>query len=378
MADDDGVRLDVEQVRAHLHNLYDLATRDVARTRAWEPAERWSSVIQQIAKAPAKTYFAALATALVARSLDERIDATALMLNAGPGGYSAATVARELVDFASKHNINLRGVGPVPFNNSPFTGKRYVDPGWENVAPANRLHLAFLHSALQQVNTLSPEDAGKAAALLFADRINMARPSGPALLVSSNEGPQLFETLACAAGEFMAQDPENGRRGQAFVAACLSLRYERVESARVNDPSRRYPGDVRGYIGSRIAVHAEVKQKVVASSEVERFAAQVASDDTPIALYAALANNRDTISLDRVESTAATKNHVVLLVYTDPWRLARDAALWSAVPAGELPTRFDAAFIEWLSKMGCRDKTLTEWSEYRAGTIRSIRVASRT
>lgn len=378
MANEGGVRLDVEQVRAHLHNLYDLATRDVQQTREWEHAERWSVVIQTVAAAPARTYFAVLATALVARSLDGRVDATALMLDAGRGGYSAATVARELVDFASRYNINLRSVGPVPFNNSPFTGKRRVDPDWENVAPANRIHLSFLHAALQQVNALTPTDAGKAAALLFAERINMGRPNEPALLVSSHEGPQLFEALARVAGEFIAKDPESGRRGQAFVAACLSLRYAQVESARVNDPSRRHPGDVRGYIDSRIAVHCEVKQRVVASSEVERFAAQVAGDDTPVALYAALANNRDTVPLDRVEATAASKNHVVLMVYTDPWRLARDAALWSGLPAGELPTRFDAAFIAWLSKMGCRDETLTEWSDLRARTLKSIGVAPRT
>lgn len=359
-----GVRLDLEEIRAQLHNLYLLATRDLREVEDWPPVEYWRGVIRQVAAAPARTYLASLATGLVARSTTEAVDATALMQDAGPGGYSAASVARELIAFCAEHGINLRNVGPVPFNNSPFTGKRNVDPTWQNVAPANRPHLTFLHQALLQVNRLSREDAEKAAALLMHERLSVTRASRQVPLFSNEDAAPVFARLVDAADDFVREDPESGRRGQALVAACLSLAFPQVESGRINDPSRRHPGDVRALRDGHIVVYAEVKQKVVPTAEVDRFVRQLMETDQRVGLYVALANGPHTVPLARPEITA-WKWGVVLRVYTSGRKLARDAATWSGLAASELPLRFDRGFARWLVKMGCRDDTVHQWLALR-------------
>lgn len=362
---DGGIRLDVEQVRAQLHNVYDLATAKYAQVQQWGQAANWEKIVAQVASAPPKTYLASLATALIARSTSAKIDATALMMSSGPGGYSAATVARELVGFCSDKGISLRDVGPVPFNNSPFTGKRHVETTWDNVAEANRHHLHFLRAALDQVNQLSRSDAEKAAAVLLRQRLDVSKPGKQLALASGGDGPAIYREVARRAAAFIAADPESGRRGQAFVAAVLSLAYPEVESAKINDPSRKHPGDVRAGRDDEIAVYAEVKQKVIAGSELDRFAGQIAGTDRPIALYAAFANGPATVPLDKAAAAAVKKHGVLLAVYTDPVLLARDAAIWSGLPSAELAVRFDSAFSAWLVKMGCRDATAQEWATAR-------------
>jgi hypothetical protein len=255
-----GARLDVEQVRAQLHNIYDLATKQWDRVEQWADAEFWTGVAVQVggSKVP-KTYLASLATALVARSTSSKIDATALMRDAGPGGYSAATVAKELYQFCSDRSIPMKNIGPVPLNNSPFTGKRTVDPAWPNVAIWARPHLVFLRTALDKANELSRGEAELAAAVLFRQRLGIAKPAERLPLASPVDAADAFRRIAATAAAFIAEDTESGRRGQAFVAACLSLVHPVVESARINDPSRKHPGDVRGLRDGKTLIYLEFK-----------------------------------------------------------------------------------------------------------------------
>jgi hypothetical protein len=107
--------------------------------------------------------------------------------------------------------------------------------------------------------------------------------------------------------------------------------------------------------------YAEVKQKTVPGAEIDRFAGQVAGTAQPVGLYVALANGPDAVPLDKAEAAASKKHSALVAVYTDGERLARDAAVWSGLPATELATRFDSAFSHWLVEMGCRDSTPAEW-----------------
>jgi len=85
------------------------------------------------------------------------------------------------------------------------------------------------------------------------------------------------DTLSRAVTEFVARDSENGRRAQAVVAGLLDAfaGEARVESGRINDPSRKYPGDVCiGYSGGRIGWEKafEVRDKQVSRTDVLIFA----------------------------------------------------------------------------------------------------------
>ena len=60
------------------------------------------------------------------------------------------------------------------------------------------------------------------------------------------------EGLTAAIQEFVWADSEHGKRAQAIVAGLLDVFASpaRVESGRINDPSRKYPGDA---VGKRLA-----------------------------------------------------------------------------------------------------------------------------
>jgi hypothetical protein len=84
------------------------------------------------------------------------------------------------------------------------------------------------------------------------------------------------DQLEIAIREFVKQNSEGGKRAQAVVAGIIDAfaRPQRVESGRINDPSRRHPGDVcvRRYGPSRVWEKAfEVRDKPVSDSDVQIF-----------------------------------------------------------------------------------------------------------
>ena len=84
------------------------------------------------------------------------------------------------------------------------------------------------------------------------------------------------ERLTAAVIDFVRADSEHGKRAQAIVAGLLDVFASpaRVESGRINDPSRKYPGDVcvRSAADADIWEKAfEVRDKPVAVSDVQIF-----------------------------------------------------------------------------------------------------------
>lgn len=83
------------------------------------------------------------------------------------------------------------------------------------------------------------------------------------------------ETLARCITRLVAEDSEHGSRAQAAVAGLFDVfaGADRVESGRINDPSRKYPGDicVRSPDGGWEKA-VEVRDKPVRTSDVHIFA----------------------------------------------------------------------------------------------------------
>jgi hypothetical protein len=82
--------------------------------------------------------------------------------------------------------------------------------------------------------------------------------------------------LASIVAQFTREYSEGGRRAQAIVAGLLDVfaGIERVESGRINDPSRHYPGDVCIRSASDPGVWEkafEVRDKPVSASDVQIF-----------------------------------------------------------------------------------------------------------
>lgn len=84
------------------------------------------------------------------------------------------------------------------------------------------------------------------------------------------------EELLDAIEKFVDEDSEGGKQAQAVVAALIEIfaGAERVESGRINDPSRKYPGDVCiAYTDDtrKWEKAIEVRDKPVSDSDVRIF-----------------------------------------------------------------------------------------------------------
>ena len=359
MPDNSAIRVKADLVSLHLDLV---AAWAEAHPEALEDdaAEFWRKALPMVTEAQARTYLAPLAAGLIARSMYDDADATALRTDAGPGGYSAPTVWRAFYEFAGLHNLDIRGLGPAPLNNNPFLNKSHVRGDWPGVRDATAL--TWLAALLDRANQMSKQEARQALAVLIQQRRDKGSKPEVVTPRRGDAASSDFSRLARAAARFASEESEGGRRGQALVAACLSLLYDRVESEKVNDPSRRHPGDVRGYRGSLLACYAEAKQKSVSAVEVRRFVRLVADAGCPLSVYVALADPAKGPELSMAGDQEAAALGLLSVVYVDGWLLARDCAAWSTQPLTTVTARFDDAFIVWLETLGVAPESSTAWT----------------
>jgi hypothetical protein len=231
-----------------------------------------------------------LGTALLARATEPRIDPLCLKASAtaspGLAGYSARTIAKDvLVPCAVRHGVHLGVTGREPLNNQPFYAESRVHRDMPT-RPADRPHLRRLVDFLEEVATMTADEALQALAAFVAIRSEVAVALRPRIEVQGRATtlPALIDAVA----GFIASNPEGGKRGQAFVAAALDMTFAKVVTSRVNDPGRHGPGDVRGFDGRDLRLAAEVKQKPVTETDILLFAQALAAWPLPSGLYVAL------------------------------------------------------------------------------------------
>lgn len=95
--------------------------------------------------------------------------------------------------------------------------------------------------------------------------------------------------LSGACRAFLDGPAESGKRAQALVAAAFDLVFDDVRTAKVFDPSRRFPGDVQAFFKLEPVVAVEVRAKPVTYSDAVHFVAAAAAAGFPHAMIVALA-----------------------------------------------------------------------------------------
>ena len=245
---------------------------ELAQSDSELPAE-WLEHTARLAES-SKTFTPMLGTALLAKATNRQVSAFALQESEGHKGYSARTLAKDvLVPQCVMNRIDLRTGGAEPLNNSPFFREERVSERL-TVNERDRPNLAALCEALAAADFLEGHNALEALAAFLRSRIELGeRPA----YVSPGRGVLSAVDLADATHRFIDADPEGGRRGQAFVAACLDLVFADIRAGVINDPSVRVPGDVLVPDRSgQITLSAEVKQKPVTGSEILQFTSRLA------------------------------------------------------------------------------------------------------
>jgi hypothetical protein len=332
---------------------------ELARSNSTLPAN-WLEHTTRLHSA-SKSFTPMLGTALLAKSVNHQVDAFALQASASHKGYSARSLAKDVLVVQSVlAGIDLRTEGAEPLNNSPFFREKKVGMHL-GVSPRDRPDLSALCDALADADFLGEGDALDALAAFL--RVRIALGEAPAHVPVGDKVMSLLD-LGAHAEAFIDKNREGGRRGQAFVAACLDLVHESVLAGRINDPSVRVPGDVLVLDGTKqtTILSVEAKQKPVSAGEVLQFANRLAGVSVSRGIYCAFDPHQPSLDTQMLETRAFQNNGVLLKIFMAPAELLEAAALWSTRPLDECLKVFPGTMAKRLEEFGCSEEGGTDWA----------------
>jgi len=348
-----GLAVDADKARALLDE-----------AAAWALSNRlvpgeWTEWTRRVDASPSKTFTVALGTALLAKAANPKVDALALKATSGPNAYSARTVAHNvLVPGAVEHGYDLRATGREPLNNQPFF--RY-----DRIDEIDRIHarakpfLPDLVAACQAVNRLGADEAVAALAAFLRVRQEAARERESFDLRGVRYS---MKDLILQTERFVTSDPEGGRRGQAFVAAVFDLVSPHVRSSRVNDPSRRFPGDVQILEGPVAVLAVEVRQKTVSYVEALQFAESLRDGGVATGLMAMLDPAQPTLDKYRLLVAAEAHHGVSLGVAYRVQEVLMSAAVWGGRPLAVVLDEFPKRMLRRLEEIDTSRAGIEQWA----------------
>jgi hypothetical protein len=255
--------------------------REEAHKADSEPLDRdWEDKVETLSRlcdeGQSKTHIAFLGTVMLAKSLDARADLYAIKprhAQNNPNAFSARSLCHGvIVPLAAELGISIGVTGREPLNNQPYFRMQRLDDGTP-VHPGGREAFDCMLELVQQLNAMTDQAEAREALRAF---IGVRRRYQPRYADHEGDAAINPNRLAEAIEEFVRENSENGRRAQAVVAGLMDVFAgpDRVESGRVNDPSRRHPGDVcvRSALEPETWEKAiEVRDKPVKASDVQIF-----------------------------------------------------------------------------------------------------------
>jgi hypothetical protein len=318
-----------------------------------ERVQRLSEVVEYRVSA---TCIAMLGTAILAKALHRRVNLywfkpTHVDANEKDRAYSARTLCHTvLVPLSAEYGFSLGVSGREPLNNQPFFRMERLDDGTP-VNSAAQAAFDYMMELVAQVQSLTDEDAAQRALHAFIavrrNYVTTYTSAGEAVIASPTA---LLEAIE----EFMLLGSAGGAHAQAIAAGVMDAIFdpERVESGRVNDPSRHYPGDVCIWDSpekARVAKAIEVRDKSVAASDVHIFARRCQTD--AVTDCAVLMVSPQQRTLDEAALRAwADDIGVNLQLWTGWERFTREGLFWSEEGASDAAataaTRVRARLVE--------------------------------
>lgn len=322
--------------------------------------EEWMLRAREIDECPSRSFTPVLGTALLARATNPEIDALALKSGAGARAYSARSVATGvLVPGAIKYGYDLRATGREPLNNQPFFRYDRIDR-MDHIRADAKPWVPVLIGACEAINKLGATEAQSALAAFLRVRMEASRARHAVDLRGS--ALSMVDLLA-QTEEFIGASPEGGRRGQAFVAAAFDLVSLNVRSIRVNDPSRRMPGDVQVLKHGSPVLAIEARQKPVSAEEVALFAESLRKGDVASGLVAMLHSEQP--ELDAIEALTAAEHQSGVFVWLayGVFEILGAAAVWSGCPLDDVLVDFPQRMAVRLEEIEVSPAALEDWEQ---------------
>jgi hypothetical protein len=268
------MKLNKEDAREMLRAQAAAIANGTVVSASWqEKVERLSQLCEEGAS---KTHIAFLGTVLLAKALDRSADLYAIKPTLDKGNasaFSARTLCHSvLVPLAAELGINLGVTGREPLNNQPYFRMTRLGDATP-IHPGGRAAFDYMLELVKELQAAPSEDAGIQGIRAF---IAVRRAYQPRYAAAAGAIAVSPEQLTAAIAAFVRDNSEGGKRAQAVVAGLFDVFAGdgRVESGRINDPSRKYPGDVcvRSAETPEVFEKAiEVRDKPVQLSDIQIF-----------------------------------------------------------------------------------------------------------
>jgi hypothetical protein len=333
----------------------------IGRARSNEQLpELWIKRVERLGQLGVKTYIGALGGALLAKATDERVDSLTQDMDAGPRGYSL----RRAGEFLAEKNEGRFHMGTTsrwPLNNSPFLrGPHRIDEFTKISKPAKPSFDLFL-DCLIDLNRMSAEEAQTAFAAWL--RVRMAAKEA-----ELEAGRQAFAiksgldaaSLIVVAEQFVSEDPEGGKRGQAFVAAVLDCAFDEVKLQSINNP---FSGDVQVCRDGQLAWIVEVKQAPVEERTAFELAAEAKVRGVSLALLAVLAPHHTPLDRERIRRRAMQDHRVILEVTESVRELIGMVGVFSMTTVEQIVDQLPARYAIRMREHGISERGQKRWAE---------------
>lgn len=210
----------------------------------------WVAKIEQLSRlcetGGAKTHIAFVGTAIVAKAVCPVVDLMAIKPHHAPGNpyaFSARSLCHGvLVPLASELGLHLGTTGREPLNNQPYFRMKSLGdrtPVRKTARPA----FAYTLSLVKELSEFDTTDKARVALVAY---VSVRRMRQPQYVDQQPAGRMDSGRLVGAICALVGDESEHGRRAQAVVAGLMDAfaGSDRVDSGRINDPSRNHPGDV--------------------------------------------------------------------------------------------------------------------------------------
>lgn len=300
----------------------------------------WSAKVEELSalceSGGSSTHIAFLVTAMLARSVSGDADLYAIKpkhAKNNENAYSARSLCHSvIVPLAAELGVNIGVSGREPLNNQPYFRMTYLGDGTP-VRESARPAFNYMVGLIDQLKHSTPTEARTALRAFIAVRRRYH------LVYATNVGALTvsWATLAGAITRLVGENSEGGRRAQAVVAALFDVfaGQEFVDSGRINDPSRHYPGDVavRSHDGGWEKA-VEVRDKPVAESDVYIFGRNCLAKGAVEAAIVLAAANQPRLNDAAIASWASRTGLGLSLFYG--WDFFVEQALfWASAPRTE-------------------------------------------
>ncbi len=329
-----------------------------------EKVERFS---QLCATGAPKTHIAFLGTAILARAVSRHADLIHIKPRHAPdnpNAFSARSLCHSvLVPLAAELGFSIGVTGREPLNNMPYFRIAWLGDGTP-IAPSADTVFDYLLELVTELNDL--HDVVQAREALHAF-IEVRRRYQPSYVWRDGEIETSPDRLVDMVAELVERDSEGGRRAQAVVAGLMDIfaGSDRVESHRINDPSRRYPGDVCVLTSGDTAIvekAIEVRDKPVTATDVHIFARKCIEMSVQEAVVVAVSRQQG--PLDHASLTQWANELVIGLTVFHDWSgFVNQCLFWSQLPKPTAASRAVEAIRDRLIAVEAAPAAVTLWQE---------------